>query len=57
MTTEKKCYHGMTFNVECVQCEIIALKETLSWMKRAVAKDEKRLAELQRRSMISNGLS
>ena len=42
-----RCEHGMTFNQECDYCEMVGLKESLSWMKRRVLRDEKRLEKLQ----------
>jgi len=42
-----RCVHGISFAEECEQCEMVGLQESLSWMKRRVKRDEKRLAELQ----------
>ena len=42
-----RCEHGITFAEECEHCEIIALRESLTWMTRRVKRNEKRLAELQ----------
>lgn len=44
---ETRCEHGLTFNEECERCEMVGLVESLSWMKRRVVRNEKRLAELQ----------
>jgi hypothetical protein len=41
------CEHGISFADECERCEIVGLQESLKWMKRKVARDEKRLAELE----------
>lgn len=41
------CGHGRTFNQDCDYCEIIGLKESLSWMTRRVKRNESRLVELK----------
>lgn len=40
------CEHGISFADECERCEMVGLEESLKWMKRKVARDEKRLEEL-----------
>jgi hypothetical protein len=40
------CNHGISFAVECERCEMEDLIDNLKWMKRAVVRREKRLAEL-----------
>ena len=50
-----RCGHGMTLNEPCDYCEIKGLEESLSWMGRAVKRNEERLAELHRKtSPLSN---
>lgn len=40
------CNHGISFAQECEHCEMEGLIESLQWMKRAVARRERRLKEL-----------
>lgn len=46
---ETYCTHGFSFSDECDRCEMVGLKESLSWMKRWVKRDERLLAELQKK--------
>ena len=36
------CVHGVNFSTECERCELAGIEESLKWMKRRVARDEKR---------------